>query len=53
MSTIRSKGGTTIAYDRHGDGPPVILVGGAFQHRAGGAGLTGLILPDFHRTRTR
>jgi pimeloyl-ACP methyl ester carboxylesterase len=34
MSTVRSNDGTTIAYDRHGAGPPVILVGGAFQHRA-------------------
>jgi pimeloyl-ACP methyl ester carboxylesterase len=34
MSTVRSEDGTTIAYDRHGAGPPLILVGGAFQHRA-------------------
>jgi pimeloyl-ACP methyl ester carboxylesterase len=34
VSTVRSKDGTIIAYDRHGAGPPVILVGGAFQHRA-------------------
>jgi len=33
-STVASKDGTTIAYDRVGDGPAVILVGGAFQHRA-------------------
>ena len=32
--TIRSADGTTIAFDRYGDGPPLILVGGAFQHRA-------------------
>ena len=32
--TIRSADGTTIAFDVYGDGPPVILVGGAFQHRA-------------------
>ena len=30
---IRSSDGTTIAFDRSGDGPPVILVGGALQHR--------------------
>jgi pimeloyl-ACP methyl ester carboxylesterase len=29
-----SADGTRIAYDRYGDGPTVILVGGAFQHRA-------------------
>jgi pimeloyl-ACP methyl ester carboxylesterase len=29
-----SKDGTAIAFDRLGDGPAVILVGGAFQHRA-------------------
>ena len=34
MGTVRSNDGTTIAYDRHGAGAPVILVGGAFQHRA-------------------
>jgi len=33
-STTTSADGTTIAYDRVGDGPAVILVGGAFQHRA-------------------
>ena len=32
--TIRSADGTTIAFDAYGDGPPLILVGGAFQHRA-------------------
>jgi pimeloyl-ACP methyl ester carboxylesterase len=34
VSTVRSRDGTTIAYDRHGEGAPVILVGGALQHRA-------------------
>src|SRR5262245_28872147 len=34
MSTVHSDDGTTIAFDRSGDGSPVILVGGAFQHRA-------------------
>jgi pimeloyl-ACP methyl ester carboxylesterase len=31
---VTSKDGTTIAFDRYGEGPAVILVGGAFQHRA-------------------
>ncbi len=34
MPTVTSKDGTTIAYDRVGQGPALILVGGAFQHRA-------------------
>ena len=34
MKTVRSKDGTTIAYDRYGEGPAVILVGGAFSYRA-------------------
>ncbi|MFE5672769.1 alpha/beta fold hydrolase [Agromyces sp. NPDC056523] len=32
--TVISRDGTSIAYDREGDGPPVVLVGGAFQFRA-------------------
>lgn len=34
MNTTTSKDGTTIAYDRLGQGPLVVLVGGALQHRA-------------------
>jgi len=34
METVVSKDGTTIAFDRVGKGPPLILVDGAFQHRA-------------------
>ena len=34
METIRSKDGTTIAFDRLGDGPAVIVVGGATCDRA-------------------
>ena len=33
MHTARSNDGTTIAYDRHGSGPVVILVGGALGYR--------------------
>ncbi|NEE04431.1 alpha/beta fold hydrolase [Phytoactinopolyspora halotolerans] len=36
MYTTTSNDGTTIAYDRTGDGPPVILVDGALCHRAFG-----------------
>jgi pimeloyl-ACP methyl ester carboxylesterase len=33
--TVTSKDGTPIAYDRTGDGPPLILVDGALSDRAG------------------
>ena len=36
MSQVRSRDGTTIAYDRLGAGPPVILVDGAFCSRSFG-----------------
>jgi pimeloyl-ACP methyl ester carboxylesterase len=34
VSTVRSSDGTRIGFDRSGTGPPLILVGGAFQYRA-------------------
>ncbi|QBD80430.1 alpha/beta hydrolase [Ktedonosporobacter rubrisoli] len=34
MQKIRSADGTTIAFDRLGQGPAVVLVGGAFEQRA-------------------
>jgi pimeloyl-ACP methyl ester carboxylesterase len=34
LSKATSIDGTTIAFDRSGEGPPVILVGGAFQYRS-------------------
>jgi pimeloyl-ACP methyl ester carboxylesterase len=34
VETIRSKDGTTIAFDRLGDGPPVIVVGGLLCDQA-------------------
>jgi pimeloyl-ACP methyl ester carboxylesterase len=33
MHTVTSRDGTTIAYDREGDGDPLVLVGGAFSYR--------------------
>ena len=39
MSKVRSKDATTIAFDKLGGGPPVILVVGAFNDRATGAPL--------------
>ena len=34
MDTVRSKDGTVIAFDRSGEGPPLILVDGALCSRA-------------------
>jgi pimeloyl-ACP methyl ester carboxylesterase len=39
MNTTRSRDGTTIAFDRSGEGPPIILVGGAFTVRSSDAPL--------------
>ncbi|TMB86104.1 MAG: hypothetical protein E6J37_13600, partial [Chloroflexi bacterium] len=37
MDTVRSKDGTTIAFDMQGDGPAVILVDGAIGTRSSGS----------------
>jgi pimeloyl-ACP methyl ester carboxylesterase len=34
MKTVTSKDGTTIAFEQSGEGPALILVGGAFEQRA-------------------
>ncbi len=49
MSTVTSKDGTTIAYDRQGSGPAVILVDGALCYRGFGPmpGLSNLLSPNF------
>lgn len=50
MERVVSKDGTPIAFDRTGEGPPLILVGGAFQHRAidlTSARLAELLAPRF------
>ena len=39
MKTVTSKDGTTIAFDRSGHGPVVILVDGALQYRAFAQGM--------------
>ena len=36
METVTSADGTRIAFDRVGEGPPVILVGGALSDRRAG-----------------
>ena len=33
MSHVRSRDGTLIAFDRVGEGPAVVLVGGAFSYQ--------------------
>ena len=50
MKTVTSKDGTTVAYDRWGEGPAVILVDGALQYRAfdqGMVSLAELLAPHF------
>ena len=49
MDSVRSKDGTRIAFDRTGDGPPLILVGGAFSWRRwkGFVELAGILSPRF------
>jgi pimeloyl-ACP methyl ester carboxylesterase len=47
MKTTRSKDGTLIAYDRVGQGPPVILVMGAFNDRQTGAPLAASLAGRF------
>jgi len=37
MDTVRSKDGTTIAFDKHGAGPALILVDGAMSTRSSGS----------------
>lgn len=50
MKTVKSKDGTTIAFDQSGQGPVVILVDGALQYRAfdqGTAQLADCLSKDF------
>jgi pimeloyl-ACP methyl ester carboxylesterase len=47
METTRSADGTTIAFDRFGDGPPIILVVGAFNDRSTTAPLAQALAPRF------
>jgi pimeloyl-ACP methyl ester carboxylesterase len=47
MSQVISKDGTIIDFDRSGDGPPIILVMGAFNERSTGAPLAKLLESDF------
>ena len=47
MRTVTSKDGTTIAFDRSGKGPALILVVGAFNDRATGAPLARFLEEHF------
>jgi pimeloyl-ACP methyl ester carboxylesterase len=44
---VASKDGTVIAFDRSGQGPALVLVGGALSDRSGGAPLAALLAPRF------
>ena len=47
MNTVRSEDGTTIAFDRSGSGPAVILIGGAMSERGTSASVASLLAPHF------
>jgi pimeloyl-ACP methyl ester carboxylesterase len=47
LQTVTSADGTSIAFERVGDGPAVILVGGAFNDRSTVAALAATLAPDF------
>ncbi|MGW1292046.1 alpha/beta fold hydrolase [Streptomyces sp. NPDC002533] len=47
MDRILSADGTPIAYRRRGEGPPLVLVGGALSVAATDAALTALLAPRF------
>ena len=47
MRTVISKDGTPIAFDQSGQGPAIILVGGASSTRLAAASLTAALAPHF------
>ena len=47
MQTVRSVDGTTIAFDRSGQGPALILVGGAISTRVAAMDVAAILAPDF------
>jgi pimeloyl-ACP methyl ester carboxylesterase len=47
MNTVNSKDGTPIAFDRSGEGAPIILVVGAFNDRSTGAPLAATLSAHF------
>jgi pimeloyl-ACP methyl ester carboxylesterase len=48
FETVASADGTTIAFERRGQGPPLVLVGGAFSNRATHSGLADVLAPHFN-----
>jgi pimeloyl-ACP methyl ester carboxylesterase len=44
---VTSKDGTAIAFDRIGEGSPVVVVGGALSTRSAAEALAGLLAPSF------
>jgi pimeloyl-ACP methyl ester carboxylesterase len=47
MNTVTSSDGTSIAFDRSGEGPPLVLVGGALSDRSAVGSLTEALAPRF------
>jgi alpha-beta hydrolase superfamily lysophospholipase len=47
MEQVTSRDGTPIAFDRMGDGPPVVLVCGGSVDRMSNAGVAALLAPHF------
>jgi pimeloyl-ACP methyl ester carboxylesterase len=47
MNTVRSLDGTQIAFDRTGDGPPLVLVGGALSDRHAATNLVTSLASSF------
>jgi pimeloyl-ACP methyl ester carboxylesterase len=47
LETVTSADGTTITLERYGQGPPVILIGGAFNDRTTVAGTAATLAPRF------
>ena len=47
MDHVRSADGTQVAFDRSGDGPPLILIGGALSDRRAAAPLASLLAERF------
>jgi pimeloyl-ACP methyl ester carboxylesterase len=47
FEAVSSADGTSIAVERAGEGPPVILIGGAFNDRSTVAGLAAVLAPEF------
>ncbi|HLT83392.1 MAG TPA: alpha/beta hydrolase [Phototrophicaceae bacterium] len=47
MEHVTSSDGTRIAYERHGEGPPIIVVGGAMADHNGGTAVAEALADDF------